>query len=229
MIVTTTLDEARQVEPENAARASELQAEALRDLEDLRTGSLRTMGQELHPGLVRIALAGALRALAQEFEDEIAVTVEVDPASDSVGGGGGRRALPNPVRLALYRLARNSVRDLAQAGAAAAAIEVRRNDAGIAMTITGETEEGIPPSRRAARMRSRLRRTAAGSPWITPTPPSGSTRSFRSPRRSREWMNNLRNSLKLKSPGKTRTGAMLRKRRQSRRPRWSRQAARTRS
>jgi len=131
------------------ARARELHELAMQDIDDVRQRELRAIGQELHPGLVRLGLPGALRALAKDLADEIGVTLDVDPAADRLGAAG----LPPPLRLALYRFALEASRVVATGDEPACTVTVRRHDGAVSVAVASEgTDARIAFDRRLTAM-----------------------------------------------------------------------------
>jgi len=145
LVATTQADEAYKLaksapgNAEVAETADKLHAHVMLELERLRDQDLRAIGQELHPGLIRLGLPGALRALRKELDGTIDVTLDVDPTTDSVGGTAGRAAIPPGQRLALYRLAAEATRALAEAGASTCTVALRREGELLVLAVSGAT------------------------------------------------------------------------------------------
>ncbi|HYM16094.1 MAG TPA: hypothetical protein VEZ14_11090 [Dehalococcoidia bacterium] len=134
-----------------AAAADLLHARVMEELERLREQELRSIGQELHPALIRLGLPGALRSLAKELSEAITVTLEVDPSADSVGRSAGRAAIPAGQRLALYRFASESVRALTAAGADEGSLSLQREGTRLALRVSGVVDgDEIDPAAFAA-------------------------------------------------------------------------------
>ena len=130
--------------------AHRLHAHVMEELGRLQEHELRAIGQELHPALIRMGLPGALRSLAKEFTDVVAITFDVDPAADSVGRTAGRAAIPTGQRLTLYRFATEAVRALAGAGATSCALTLRREGDVLVLRVSGLTSgDGAPLDRGA--------------------------------------------------------------------------------
>jgi signal transduction histidine kinase len=131
--------------------AHKLHAHVMEELGRLQEHELRAISQELHPALIRMGLPGALRSLAKEFTDVVAITLDVDPAADSVGRTAGRAAIPTGQRLTLYRFATEAVRALAGAGAPACTLTLRREDGVLVLHVSGATSavDGAPVDRNA--------------------------------------------------------------------------------
>ena len=126
MIATTELAEAFRLGSVDPARAAAMHARSLADLEQLRERELRSFAQELHPGLARLGLPAALRALKKDLAPEIDVALDVDPATDSVSGAGGRIRIADGLRLVVFRTLRELLTVGRDAGAMQAEIAVRR-------------------------------------------------------------------------------------------------------
>lgn len=91
-------------DPVAAARFLE---EVRRELDTIREDDVREVSHLLHPAVVAIGLVPAIRRLARDLQGAAAVTVNVTPellAADDLGGSN----IPEPVRLALYRLVEES-------------------------------------------------------------------------------------------------------------------------
>lgn len=84
--------------------AQALLAQVRDQIEEVRESDIRRLSHALHPALIQMGLVPAIRSLAQRFEDHLRVTVHADEqvlAHDSVADN----RLPEPLRLAVYRLA----------------------------------------------------------------------------------------------------------------------------
>ncbi len=141
-----------QAEPEEEqGAADQLHAQAMEELAQLQEQELRAISQELHPTLIRMGLPGALRSLAKEFTEAIAVTLDVDPTADSVGRAAGRAAIPMGQRLTLYRFATEAIRALAGTGAPSCTLALHREEGVLALRVTGMTgdQEGASLDRSA--------------------------------------------------------------------------------
>jgi len=108
---------------EAATEAAALHARAVEEMEQLRERDLRAIGHDLHPGVVRLGLPAALRALRKDLDGRIDLDLSVDPASDRVGGGS---AIDSARRMLIYRIVRDAVDAVADAGATAASVTVTR-------------------------------------------------------------------------------------------------------
>ncbi len=142
MVATAQADEAYRLHEQDPERAAELHAKAMQELEAIRDRELRAVGQEMHPSLIRLGLPGALRALRKDFAESIAVTLEIDALADAVGGSIGRVSVDSGRRLVLFRAARDAIRAIERAGAAAGAIVLRRDGDMLMLTVTCEGANG---------------------------------------------------------------------------------------
>jgi hypothetical protein len=136
LVAASQADEAYRLTATDAEAAKALHRRALDGLERVRTLELRALGQELHPGLVRMGLPAALKALGKEFADSIAITLEIDATTDSLVTTPGRSMLPPALRLALFRLAVDTVRGLAAADASSCVIELARRGGTIVLSVS---------------------------------------------------------------------------------------------
>jgi hypothetical protein len=117
MIVSTQIDEADRMRESDPERAAHLHEAAMNELATVRERELRSLGQELHPGFVRLGLPGALRAFQKELAGTIELSLDVDPASDAPKASEQRIAIDPARRLVAFRTARNSVSALRDSGA----------------------------------------------------------------------------------------------------------------
>ena len=88
---------------EDPAAAARFIEEVRRELDTIREDDVREVSHLLHPAVVAIGLVPAIRRLAKDLQGAAAVTVSVSPellAADDLAGS----KVPEPVRLALYRL-----------------------------------------------------------------------------------------------------------------------------
>ena len=145
LVATTQAGEAYRLADTDAALSTSLHERALAELRTLQERELRVIGQELYPGLVRLGLPAALRALKKDLADLIDVRLDVDPSSDAVGGASGRTGIPPALRLVIYRFVLDGVRVLALAGAAEATVSLRRDGTHVSFGVSGETAEGEAP------------------------------------------------------------------------------------
>ncbi len=133
-----TSDDTAEDEPAGTdERAAAIHAEAIAQLESIRERDLRAIGQELHPGLVRLGLGGALRALQKDLADEVDLELDVEPASGLLGAGDD--ALLPPLRLVLYRFVLEAARALAASGQAVC-VAIRITDESLTVRVESDAE-----------------------------------------------------------------------------------------
>jgi hypothetical protein len=113
----------------------------MEELEEIRDRNLRAIGQELHPGLVRLGLPAALKALRKELAGEIKLVIDVDATADSVGIAPGRGSIPPAQRLMFYRFALDAARALAAAGATQSTVCLKRDGDVLVLSVSGTTSE----------------------------------------------------------------------------------------
>jgi hypothetical protein len=111
-------------------------AHAIEELEDVRDRELRRVEQELYPGVVRLGLPNALKALRRDLAGDIDLTLAMDPRADALDADGEREAIPLGCRLVLYRFVLDGARGLAAAGAREALVTLRRDDAGVTLSLS---------------------------------------------------------------------------------------------
>lgn len=90
---------------------------ARKEIDRVREEDVRQVSHLLHPAIIAAGLVPAIRSLAGRFEERVRITLEVDPrlaeADDLTCGG-----LPEPVRLAAYRVVEEALNNVwAHAGA----------------------------------------------------------------------------------------------------------------
>ena len=112
LVAATEAEAAFKLLETDAETATSMHGHAMEEFEDIRKRELRSIGQEIFPGLTRLGLPGALRAMRKEFGDDIDISLDVDATTDSVGGGASRSSVAAPLRLVMYRFALESVRAL---------------------------------------------------------------------------------------------------------------------
>ena len=80
-------------------------------VEDINEGDLRTILQRLHPSIIRMSLYAALQSLADQFESSVSVsirTVGEDENTEALW----RAGLPEPLRLAFYRVTEEAMNNV---------------------------------------------------------------------------------------------------------------------
>ncbi len=141
LIAGMQADEAyRRIDPESAAEGT-LHAQAMGELEAVRDRELRAIEQELYPGVVRLGLPNALKALRKDLAHTIDLTLEMDALADAVDEDGGRAAIDVGRRLVLYRFVLDGARAVAEAGAREALVTLRRSDDAVWLAIGAQLEE----------------------------------------------------------------------------------------
>jgi hypothetical protein len=143
MIAAAQVDEALRLLDDEPERARTLQRSAIDELGSIRERELRTIGQELHPGMVRLGLPGALRSLRKEFEGSLELSLEVDASVDGASSRGGRTTIDARLRWILYRIARDAVRLARDAGADRASVAVTRDGLEVTLTIHAQPPAAI--------------------------------------------------------------------------------------
>jgi len=124
-------------------------AHAIEALEEVRDRELRRVEQELYPGVVRLGLPNALKALRRDLADEIDLTLEMDPLADALDEDGEREAISLGRRLVLYRFVLEGARGLAAAGAREALVTLRRDDARLTLSLAAADVEDDAAARAA--------------------------------------------------------------------------------
>lgn len=136
LVATTEADEAYRLAEADGELSATMHARAIGALESLRERELRAIGQEMFPGLIRLGLSGALRAMRKDLGGTIAVELELDSTTDSVAGGAGRSSISPALRLVLYRFAFEATRALAAAGAGRCTVSLRRQDETLVLAVS---------------------------------------------------------------------------------------------
>ncbi len=139
MIASSELESAYRLAATDPERAETLHRRAMGELESLRVRDLRAFGQELHPGLVRLGLPGALRSLQNEVAPGFHLALDVDPATDSVSDGPGRIRISSPLRLVLYRAIHEATVAATSAGATEASVSIQRAEDWLDVRFTTRT------------------------------------------------------------------------------------------
>lgn len=128
MLVMARSDEAFRLatsgDEEAAAEAASLHARAVEEMEQVRERDLRAIGHDLHPGVVRLGLPAALRALRKDIADAIALELDIDPAVDRVETGA---SIDAPRRMLIYRIVRDAADACSAADATSARVALRRD------------------------------------------------------------------------------------------------------
>ena len=91
--------------PEEARKELDQIAE---DLDSLRENELRQISHRLHPSIVRLNLCASLRSLRDQYEQAIAIDLDLADDVQELEAG-GKSAIPLNVRLGLYRVAEEAI------------------------------------------------------------------------------------------------------------------------
>lgn len=142
LIAATQADEAYKLAGADDGLAASLHEKAMTELEALREREIRAIGQELYPGLVRLGLPGALRAMKKELLDVIEVRLHVDATADAVSASGARATLAPGLRLVLYRFVLDATQALAFAGASSAEVALGPEGEWLVAHVGGRPADG---------------------------------------------------------------------------------------
>jgi CheY-like chemotaxis protein len=97
------LEECREVMADQPARARSLLEEASQQLDQVREHDVRQASHLLHPSIIQVGLVPAVERLAEDFLPQFRVELAVDGALAQLDDPEQNR-LPEPVRLAAYRV-----------------------------------------------------------------------------------------------------------------------------
>jgi CheY-like chemotaxis protein len=97
------LEECREIMADQPARARSLLEEASQQLDQVREHDVRQVSHLLHPSIIQVGLVPAVERLAEDFLPQFRVELEVDRALAQLDDPEDNR-LPEPVRLAAYRV-----------------------------------------------------------------------------------------------------------------------------
>jgi len=145
MIATARAEEAYRLLETDPERAMSLHRSAMAELESIRERELRSIGQELHPSLVRLGLPGALRSLIKEFEGRISIVLAIGGNVDGGSSRGGRITIDPRLRLIVYRIVRDAVQLAHDAGATEVHVSAQRDGLELVLTIAGDLDDGAAP------------------------------------------------------------------------------------
>jgi signal transduction histidine kinase len=159
--------------------ALDLLTQVSHELDDIREQDVRQASYLLHPSFIREGLVPAVYTLAERFEGQLAVTVEVDPALtawDTLI----RNRLPEALRLAAFRIIEEALGNVvkhAQATTAHISLGLEGH-ADLHLTVAdngrGFDMDHVRPGLGLASLDSRVRQ-AGGSWQITSLPGKGTT------------------------------------------------------
>ncbi len=88
---------------QDPAQARALLQQVRAQLDEIREREIREASHLLHPAIIRVGLGPAVRSLAARFQEHLRVVVQQDPALAAVDDP-AQNQIPEPVRLAAYRL-----------------------------------------------------------------------------------------------------------------------------
>jgi signal transduction histidine kinase len=108
LITQHDLAEIEESLPEDVNRAKGIVAKVRKDIEEVREQGVRRASHQLHPLVVNLGLAPAIRSLAHEFDGYLPVSVQMSPEYGSMDGMEKRRIEPR-TRLAAYRIAEEAL------------------------------------------------------------------------------------------------------------------------
>ncbi len=135
LVAATEAGEAFKLADSDAEAAASMHEHAMTEIENVRVRELRAIGQELYPGLTRLGLPGALRAMRKAVGSNVRVTMDLDETADSVAGGASRSSLTPALRLVMYRFALDTVQLLDAAGAKTCELSLRRAEDRLVLTV----------------------------------------------------------------------------------------------
>lgn len=126
-------------------------AEALKDLRQKVTeivdGYVRPISHRLYPSILRRGLVVALQSLADQFEEALTIELQLDPNLQMLERS-TPRMIPEPVRLAAYRIAEEALTNAVKhARGKSAMIELARFSAGWLRLVIRDSGPGFDPQR----------------------------------------------------------------------------------
>jgi CheY-like chemotaxis protein len=107
------LEECREVMADQPARARSLLEEVIQQLDQVREHDVRQVSHLLHPSIIQVGLVPAVERLAEDFLPQFRVELEVDGAAAQLDDPEDNR-LPEPVRLAAYRVVEEALGNAAR-------------------------------------------------------------------------------------------------------------------
>ncbi len=150
-------------------------------LENLRENDVRQLSHRLHPDLIAVGLAAALRSLQQSYRSSLKIGLAMSPAFLKIDAPIHNR-IPEPIRLAIYRIIEEAVSNAVQHGAAhqlwvsldydpntALTAKVRDNGTGFSVSAGGDPE-GL-----GIRLMKARARQWGGRLMVMSEPPDGTT------------------------------------------------------
>jgi two-component system, NarL family, sensor histidine kinase FusK len=179
LLAWNRLGTCRQLWSRQPEEAQALLAQVHQELDEIREQDVRQASYLLHPSFIREGLIPAVYGLAERFEGQLHVTVEVDPAL-APWDGLIRNRLPEALRLAAFRIIEEALGNVvrhAQATAAHVILSLERHS-GLLISVgddgRGFDVDGVRHGLGLASLESRV--TQLGGSWqITSLPGKGTT------------------------------------------------------
>jgi signal transduction histidine kinase len=125
LVVSQWLRMARRADAGDKSDSGSTMDKALGLVEEINEGGLREILRRLHPFIIRMSLQASLQSLGDRFQGDLEVTVHAQSDDDSkeLWAAG----LPEPLRLAIYRVAEEAMNNVVKhAGATKVDIFLRR-------------------------------------------------------------------------------------------------------
>jgi hypothetical protein len=150
LVASSRVEEALALQDDDPPLARVMLERAGHELDDLNEHELRAMGQELYPDLVRLGLPAALRALRKDLAGELEVDVDVEGEADSLDEDSDR-AIEPALRVVMYRLALDALRQFQESAPDRCSIVLRRSGGDLWLAVRAHGDVfGIAPSLEAA-------------------------------------------------------------------------------
>lgn len=102
-------------------------AEIARQVDDIRENQIRRISHRLHPSIISVGLAAGLRSLRDDVERAIPIELEIGPEVAEMEAA-GVSAIPEEVRLGLYRVAEEAMSNVVKHAKATRAVIRLRAD-----------------------------------------------------------------------------------------------------
>ncbi|MBI3969216.1 MAG: hypothetical protein HY329_26540 [Chloroflexi bacterium] len=129
------------------AQAQALLAEIRAEIDRIREHDVREASHLLHPTIIRVGLVPAIRSLVERFEGSFRVTLRVDPDVTKLDDP-ARNRLPEPMRLAVYRILEEALANTYRHAAAnEVAIELALDADGALVLIARDDGRGFDPAK----------------------------------------------------------------------------------
>jgi signal transduction histidine kinase len=170
---------------EQPAQAAALLAEVRDDLDQIREREIRRASHQLHPAVIRVGLAPALRSLGNTFEERFSVDVRVDPAVLALDDPADNQ-IEEALRLTAYRAVEEALGNVAKHADARQVVVSLALDGPSTLRVTVQDDgRGFDPSRRVdglGLIGIATRIEAAGGEWgVASAPGAGTTVTLRLP------------------------------------------------